>query len=252
EESDLWEYFEKHGYRRISFQFVLHEAEAFAHLADPLDETAGRRTPHLARRREDVLRAFDSDFNLGQCFTLDELEDVAGDLNAEAPVRFPLGFFVELVAGALVRKRAVSRLVLENVRWLAARQSGLDVHENALVVPVVVDGSHHGVLTGEAGWARLEHVEVNVDLDAKVFADVPGCAAKVVESHIGVRGAVGHDDVSTVAPHQFVEAEVVEVCAVREMNLGTSRATQAEHLLVIEPPGQPPRPGRFALWIVHP
>src|SRR5262245_30930792 len=61
EESDLWEYFEKHGYRRISFQFVLHEAEAFAHLADPLDETAGRRTPHLARRREDVLRAFDSD-----------------------------------------------------------------------------------------------------------------------------------------------------------------------------------------------
>ena len=251
------EHLEQHRGRGVPLHFVLHETEAVAHLEDPLDEARGRRIPDLPGRGKDPLRVLYAGLARRRCGwcraeVLHELEDLAGSLNAQTPIGLPLGLVVELVARALVGKRAVSGLVLEDIRRLAADQRGLDVHDNTLVEPAVVDGAHDGVLTGQVVRARLERVEVDFDLDAEVLPDAPGRPAEVVERHAGIGRAVGDDDVAAVTAHELVEREVVEVSPVRQVDLRALGAGQAEHFLVVEPPGQPARPGGPATWVAYP
>src|SRR4029453_7965224 len=78
-------------------QLGFEDAEALGHLDDRLFESLRRWAPLVAGFREDPVGVA-----LVGVLTRGEVEDAVSGVQTETPVRFPLRFVVELIAGRFV------------------------------------------------------------------------------------------------------------------------------------------------------
>src|SRR5712671_3495703 len=94
---------------------------------------------------------------------------------AQATVRFPLSFVIELIASALMRKGPVASLVLDNVWGLVPGESRLKVKNCAFVraaQTIKMNRTHNRVLRGTVACSgRAEGRNIEFDFNSEIFAN---------------------------------------------------------------------------------
>ena len=78
----------------------------------------------------------------------------------------------------------------------------------------VGDRADRDMLLGEPRCVWLQWGKVDIDLDAEILPDTPYGVAEIVERHVRVGAAVGHDNITTMSAHEFVKGEVFKMPAV--------------------------------------
>ena len=171
---------------------------------------------------------------------------------AQGPVALELRFAEELVERRLVRECGVLGRVVQDVRWLVAGQCGFDVDENpgdGLRVDVlVVDLADRAVPAAE-GPLALPDQGGGVDLDphAEVGAALADQAAEVEEIEVRVGPRIADQDETAAPAYQFVDAEVLEVSPVGEVDVVFASDVGAAEELVDEIRAHA-RPGFAPTW----
>ena len=86
-------------------------------------------------------------------------------------------------------------------------------------LPVVADAPDGAVpLADLAAASRANLADVDLDVDAEVGAALLDGVAQIPERHAAVLAGVARDDEAAAAADQFVDAEVLEVAAVRQVH----------------------------------
>src|SRR5207253_1005966 len=108
----------------------------------------------------------------------------------------------------LMRKREVSRPVLQHVGWFITGQGWLHIQKDAAVGRRVMNRPDDYVLLRQARRARPERTNVDGDVDAEVLSNPAERVAEIVERHLRILAAVRQQDVPAMPPNQLVQCEV--------------------------------------------
>ena len=154
-------------------------------------------------------------------------ERLAHGVEAQRAVALELRLVEELVARGLMGKGRVLGRVAEDIGRLVAGERRLDVEQRprrerravgvARVEAVVPDGANRAVAFAAAGDGR-QLAQIDLDVHAEVGAAPLDGVAEVLEGDVAVLPGIAGDDEPAAAPHQFVEAQVLEVAAVGEIH----------------------------------
>ncbi len=158
----------------------------------------------------------------------------ARDLATERAVAFKLVFIEPLVGRGLVGKLGMSLAVVEHVRVFPARDGRLDIQQHAILAPPV-GGPVLDVARDEAGAqpaaAHRRHDAARVEHDGhmQVRVALADGIAQVFEHELFIAAGVhGHHQPAAPA-HQFVQAQVLEMAAVgqvEEVGIGVRQPEQ--------------------------
>jgi hypothetical protein len=58
--------------------------------------------------------------------------------------------------------------------------------------------------------------QVDLDINAQVYADFPDCISQILKREFRIGACVAHKDAMTTAQHHFVQTQVIEVPSVRQ------------------------------------
>src|SRR6185437_5097612 len=164
-------------------------------------------------------------------------------VEAEGPVRLELLLAEKLIARRLVREARVAALVVEHVIGLVAAERRFDIEQDALAavgIEDTPDGAMRAVLVGDnavvghgtvdraraAGDFRPRQVDAHAEIDARVAFE-PDQRRKG-ERRIGL-GVYG-DDQLAAALQQLVDAEILDMAAIREIDDSPLLIELAENL----------------------
>src|SRR6266508_4255788 len=170
-------------------------------------------------------------------------QHAVGYLETERAVAFELRLAEELIDRSLVRKRGVLDGIGPDTRILDAMIAGLDVEDHAGLAVAAVGGRiidhadrRIGMLCADivvaGGRALLElRQTVELDRDAEVDRDLAHCIAEIREGIIRVGPGIDRDDVPTAAAYHLVDAEVLEMTAVRQVDVRSVIGGETERFL---------------------
>ena len=165
-------------------------------------------------------------------------QQLVGDLKSQRPVAFELRLAEELIARALVREIRIGGGIASNADVLDAVIGGLDVQQEAVFPAAVrirvVDRSDRvirrvGPLLAGRPRRQLFHV-LERDPHAKIEGDLADGVAEIVELELRIATGIAHDDQAAAPPHHLVDAEVLEVTAVGQIDVLVRVGRQSEHL----------------------
>ena len=97
-------------------------------------------------------------------------------------------------------------------------------------IPAVAE--EDAVSRGEFGLADLHHLgRVNLDLYTKIAPALTHGIPQVAKLHIFVRARVAGNDVLATPPHKFVNRQIFEMTAVRQIDVFASIGRQPEQFI---------------------
>jgi len=160
-------------------------------------------------------------------------QHLLSDMFAEAAVGLELGFVEELVRGRFVGKGGVTRGVVLDVRRLVPGQRGFEIDQGAgggVGIHFVVANHADGVVAtaGLGVGGPLDLVEIQFDVDSQIDADLPDGVAEIFKVELRVTPGIHHEDAVTAAQDHFVQAEIFEMPAVGEVDVGMTGVREAE------------------------
>ena len=141
----------------------------------------------------------------------------------ELAVGLELRFVEPLVRRGLVRKIRMHAGVLHDVDRFVAGQRRLDVQQKPRhrfrVGLLIMDAADAAVIQALAGALRGNAcLGVDVDAHAEIHLAFAHRVAEVLEAELRVHAGIDRDDEPAAAPHQFVDAEILEVAAVAQID----------------------------------
>jgi len=168
-----------------------------------------------------------------------------GDLESEGAVTFELGFGAPLIGRGFVRKRRVRRGITDDSHCLGPVYGRLYVKNDSIFAVVffavgrfVFDNADRvvrnspllvGILIRRTVLHQLQIVEMNADPEIDV--NLADGIAKISEFEAGIAAGVDNNDKSTSPPHHLIQAEIFEMAAVGEIDVGSVVGGQAKRLL---------------------
>ena len=156
-------------------------------------------------------------------------------MEPEGAVALELRLVEPLIRGRLMREQRPSPPVGEDVNRLIARDRRLDVHEQAVLGLPPVDrrvlNRGDRIVPGGAVRCRFTDADAAVehDGDPHVDADLADGVRQIVKRERGVATGIDHENVATAAQHHLIQAEVLEVAAVRQVHVRAVVGCAAEH-----------------------
>src|SRR5689334_2114922 len=152
------------------------------------------------------------------------------------PVAFKLRFAEPLVTGRLVRKLLAGLLVVEDIARFVTRDGWLDVDQESIAcvrsVHLVVSNLADGTVAADlVGITRVNVETVHVDRHSKIDANFADGVSEVFKLAFGIAPRITHDDEAASPQHHLVEAKILEVPAVGEINVIVVIVGKTEGLL---------------------
>ena len=81
------------------------------------------------------------------------------------------------------------------------------------------------------GPALLELLDLYVDADAEVDPNLADGVAEIREAELGIATGVAHDDVAAAPADHFVESQVLEMAAVRQVDVAPAVLGQSKQFV---------------------
>src|SRR5215217_1213080 len=148
---------------------------------------------------------------------------------AKLPIALELALAEELIDRRLVWKGVVRIAVSADVHRHVRQVRRFDIEQLALFALRIVD------LTTGKPVDRLDRIaargdrdrRLEADLDVEIDAYLENGIAEVGESRIGIGAGIDDDDVSATSANHLVEAEILEVSAIAEIDGAALSARQS-------------------------
>src|SRR5512138_1735692 len=172
------------------------------------------------------------------------------DLQTELAIAVELQFAIELIRRRFIRKCGVRAPVRIDVGAQVANDPRLHVQDLAYTAISVGDVAEQMCAIGNRICTRVsEPIWTDVDVGTEIRARSLNRLTEVAEAARRIRARIAYDDEATSPPYQLVDAEVLEVTAIGQMNLGFRfRQATAKHLTQhqLVPSGPAPLARRLA------
>src|SRR5436309_1460483 len=141
-------------------------------------------------------------------------------MKTQSAIAFKLRLVEPLVGCGLMWKVRLTLVVLQHVLGLITREGSLEVEQVAGVVFVVFNSSDGTMSLTPAGLrVGAHHAGLNIDFDAKVRAALSKRISQVFECVRSIFAGITGNDVRALPPNEFVDAKVLEVASVGEIDV---------------------------------
>ena len=180
-------------------------------------------------------------------------------VHSEEAVALQLRFAKPLVGRWLMWKFRVRGGIIGDVGRFIARQHRLDVNEYSVglrSIDLRVSDRAEGTAMNRAFRFLWRH-DFDVDRDAQIDPDFADGVPEILKDIIKILPGIDHEDEFAAAQHHFVEAEIVEVSAIRKIDVLVAISRVPDRLGkerpdCVERPAAFPGPRSGCAWIAQP